>query len=271
LVERSAHNDVTSSADLAATAELAYLDRSGKPRIMSVTPLISSGRPAFTLTFAEAETAREIDASPEVCLVFSDSRLAYAGWNALAVPARTELVVDPEGDDFLKLFLEQELRKYPPSRQYMDTLMLRRENWWYTPRLMFFLEGLEEPRPIERRNAPDRGVLAWSSGEGLRAETVRVKGWDDERIAVRSLTGDTPFAGAEVPAALFFHDFSVPDMEQETSLLVTGRLSGERLSAESREGSRELPALPGLIARFRAQRRLKKRCEAGLKDHEAAM
>lgn len=270
MMEQPAYNDVTSSADLAATAELAYLDRSGKPRIRSITPVVSEGEPAFTLTYAESEAAKEIEASPEVVLIFSDSRLAYAGWNALCVTARrTELVEDPRGDDFLELFLDQELRKYPPSRQYMDTLMLRRENWWYTPRLMFHLRDLGEPLPIARRNAPDLGVLAWNSGEGLRVETAQVKDWEEERIALRSPTGDTTLAVSDARAALFFHDFSVPDMEQETSLLLTGWLSGGRLSVEGREGSRELPKLLGLISRFKAQRRLKKRCEAGLKARGA--
>lgn len=265
-MEHSAQNDIVSSADLAATAELAYLDRSGKVRLRSMTPVVSDGVPAFTLTYAEAEAAREINASPEVCLVFSDSRLAYAGWSPLAVSARTEMVEDSKGDDFLELFLEQELRKYPPSRLYMDTLVLRRENWWYTPRLMLHLKDFGEPRSIARRSVPaDTGVIAWSSGEGLRAETVEVGDWESERIPLRFADGDPPLADA--PAALLFHDFSVPDMEQETSLLATGHLSGGRFAVEDRAGSRDLPALPGLIARFRAQRSLKKRCAAGIAAH----
>jgi hypothetical protein len=269
-VEDSAKNDIVSSADLAATAELAYLDHSGNPRVRSITPVVSDGAPAFTLTYAEAEAAREINASPEVCLVFSDSRLAYAGWKSLFVSARTRLAADPKGDDFLERFLEQELRKHPPSRLYMDTLVLRRENWWYTPRLMLFLEDFGESRQIARRSVPkDTGVLAWNSEDGLRAETVEVGDWEAERMPLRHPDGETAFAGADAPAALLFHDFSVPDMEQETSLYITGRLSGGRLSVENREGSRELPALPGLISRFKFQRSLKKRCAAGLEEHEA--
>lgn len=265
-MEEAAKNDVISAADLAATAEIAFFDRSGRPRLRSVVPLVSEGVPAFTLTFAECDLAREIERSPEVRLVFSDSRLAYAGWNALSVPARSKMVADPKGDDFLDLFLEQELRKYPPSRLYMDTIMQRRENWWYTPRLMFFLEDLGEPKAIQRRTSPkDAGVLAWDSGEGLRAETVEVGEWGEDRMPLRS-AGEASLA--EGPAALLFHDFSVPDMEQETSFHATGNLSGGRLYVESREGSRELPPLPGLISRLRAQRSLKKRCAAGIKEYD---
>lgn len=265
-MEESARNDVVSAADLAATAEIAFLDRSGRPKVRSITPLVREGVPAFTLTFAEYDLAREISASPEVCLVFSDSRLAYAGWKSLSVPARARMTPDPKGDDFLDFFLEQELRKYPPSRLYMDTIMQRRENWWYTPRLMFFLEDLGEPRSIARRSE-NTGVLAWDSGDGLRAETVEIGEWREEIMPIHS-TGETPLV--EGPAALLFHDFSVPDMEQETSLHVTGHLSGGRLSVENREGSRELPSLPGLVARFKMQRSLKKRCAAGLEEYESS-
>lgn len=271
-MEDSAKNDIVSSADLAATAEIAYLDHSGKARLRSITPVVSEGVPAFTLTFAEIGAAHEISASPEACLVFSDSRLAYAGWKSLAVPVRTRLAADPKGDDFLERFLEQELRKYPPSRLYMDTLVRRRENWWFTPRLMLFLEDLGEPRRIARRTAPaDTGVLAWRSEDGLRAETVEVGDWESERMTLRHPDGEGgSFDGADsASAALLFHDFSAPDMEQETALHITGRLSGGRLSAENREGSRELPSLPGLISRFKAQRSLKKRCAAELERYEA--
>lgn len=261
-LEQLTYNDVSSSADLAATAELAYLDRSRRPRLMSVTPLVERGNPAFTLAYDELELAREVAVSPEVCLVFSDSRLAYAGWNPLSVTARAVPYEDREGDEFLDLFLEQELRKYPPSRQYLDSLMLRRESWWYTPRLIFRLEDFGEPRPIGRRRGPEDGVLAAASESGLAAMTVAVDDWEAERLSVRPLEGGaTTLSG---PAALYFHDFSVPDMEQRASCLISGTLADDRLAVRDREGTRELPPRPGLLGRLKGQRRLKKGCAAGL-------
>jgi hypothetical protein len=69
-----------------------------------------------------------------------------------------------------------------------------------------------------------------------------------------------------VPAALFRHDFSVPDMEQRTSLLVSGRLEGGRLAVERLEGSPRLDRRPSTIGRWRAQMDLARRCKAGLRD-----
>jgi hypothetical protein len=263
-VESPTYGDVIASTDLAATAELAYLDRSGTPRLRSVTPMLMRGEPVVTLTYADADLAREISSSPRVCLVFSDSRLAYAGWTPLAVQARAELEPDPEGDTFQDHLLDQELRKFPPSRRYLDSILLRRENWWYVPRLILRLRELDAPLPVGRRRAPEHGVIAWRAGSGLLADSVRVDDWDSDRIPLRSLAGNEGLGLADAPAALFYHDFSVPDMELRTSFLVTGRLTNGRLRVEERAGSRSLGKLPGLIARWRAERQLRKRCEAGI-------
>jgi hypothetical protein len=264
LMNSPTYSDVIASADLAATAELAYVDRSGLPRIMSTTPMLMQGEPVVTLTYADAELAREVSASPEVCLVFSDSRLAYAGWTPLAAPARAVLAPDPEGEDFQDYLLDQELRKFPPSRQYVDSILLRRENWWYLPRLILHLRDLDEPVPIGRRNSPEHGVVAWRSDSGLLADTVRVDDWESDRIPLRSLAGNEAVGLADAPAGLFYHDFSVPDMELRTSFLATGRLTNGRLRVEERAGSRRLGKMPGILARWQAQRQLKKRCEAGI-------
>jgi hypothetical protein len=172
---------------------------------------------------------------------------------------------DLEENLFLEEPLYWELRKFWPSRQLIGSLVLRRDNWWYVPRLILRFTETETPRPIERRTGPDHGVLAWKENEGVVSDTVRAEGWEAERPIVNLLSSDTTLPGS-APAALLYHDFSVPDREQAAMLHLSGRLENGRLSVERREGSRTLDKRPGIVARWRAQKELERRCRAGLKD-----
>ncbi len=253
------------TAGLAAVAAFAYIGADGAPLIEPVTPLLLDGDPAFTLSYARSGLARRISASPRVALVFSDSRLAYMGWSPLCVTARAEVVPDPQGELFRDELLHQELRKFPPDRQLIGSLLLQRENWWYLPRWIVRLVDAAEPRPVARREGPDHGVLAYEAGGALAAETVRVEDWDADRIPLRPLAAPEPLPGA-ARAALLYHDFAVPDMDPRTSFLVRGRLENGRLVVTERSGSPTLGKRPGLLARWRAQRDLERRCRAALQD-----
>lgn len=253
------------SAEMAATAELAYTDEVGACRIESLTPLLMEKEPAFALPYSRIDLAHRLEKHPEVSLTFSDSRLARVGWSPLTVQGKIEVVPDPEGDLFLDELLYWELRKFWPSRQLIGSLVLRRDNWWYVPRLILRFTEIDVPRPITRRTEPDHGVLAWKTGDAITSDTVRVENWEAERPVVGPLSPDTALPGG-VPAALLYHNFSVPDMEQRATLHLSGRLENGRLSVTRREGSRSLGKRPGIIARWRTQRELERRCQAGLKD-----
>lgn len=263
----SAYDEQTfaETAGLAAVAAFACAGADGTPLIEPVTPLLLDGDPAFTLSYARSGLARQISSSPQVALVFSDSRLAYMGWNPLRVTARAEVVPDPEGKLFRDELLHQELRKFPPDRQLIGSLLLQRENWWYLPRWIVRILDAAEPRPVARREGPDHGVLAYEAGGGLAADTVRVGDWDADRIPLRPLEAPEPLPGG-ARAALLYHDFAVPDMDPRTTFVATGRLENDRLRVSDRSGSRTLGKRPGLLARWRAQRNLERRCKAGLKS-----
>lgn len=250
---------------MAAVAELAYLGEGGTPRVEPLTPAMLDGEPVFAVPYARTDLAYSLERDPRVCLTFSDSRLAYVGWSPLAVEGRIEVVPDVEGDVFLEELLYWELRKFRPARGLIGSLILQRDNWWYVPRLILRFVESGEPRPITRRTEPEYGVLAWKSDAGVSSDTVRVEDWEAERPLIRSLSPGRTLPG-ETPAALLYHDFSVPDMEQRASLMLTGRLVNERLHVEERSGSRELGKRPGIVARWKAQKDLERRCKAGLKD-----
>ena len=254
------------TAELAAVAAFAYVGPDGVPRVMPVTPLLLDEAPAFTLTYALSDVAREISAAARTALVVSDSRLAYVGWSPLSAAVEVEVIPDPEGELFRDALLTQELRKFPPGREIIDSPLLQRENWWYLPRWIVRVVNAGGPRPVARRAAPDHGVLACGRGGDLAADTVQAAGWDAERIPVRPLSeGDSP--PPEGPAALLLHDFATPDMDPRTTFLATGRLENERLLVDRRSGSPKLGKRPGLIARWREQRDLERRCKAGLKEY----
>ena len=256
---------LATTAELAAVAAFAYVGDDGMPRLTPVTPLLLDADPAFTLTYADSALAREVSASPRAALVFSDSRLAYVGWSPLSVAVKVEVLADPEGELFRDALLTQELRKFPPGRQIIDSPLLQRENWWYLPRWIVRVVEAGEPRPVARRAASDHGILAYESGGALAADTVQVAGWNADRIPVRPLSGHS--SPPESPAALMRHDFATPDMDPRTTFLATGRLENGRLLVDRRSGSHELGKRPGLVARWREQRDLERRCKAGLKEH----
>lgn len=257
---------LTTTTELAAVAAFAYVGPDGVPRVIPVTPLLLDGAPAFTLTYAFSDLAREVSTAARASLVFSDSRLAYVGWSPLEVAVEVEVLPDPEGELFREELLTQELLKFPPGRQIIDSPLLQRENWWYLPRWVVRVVEAKEPRPVVRRAAPDHGVLAYESGGVLAADTAQVAVRDADRISVRTLSeGVSPPPGS--PAALLLHDFATPDMDPRTTFLATGRLENGRLLVDRRSGSPELGRRPGIIARWREQRDLERRCKAGLKEY----
>ena len=134
------------------------------------------------------------------------------------------------------------------------------------PRWIVHVVEAGEPRAVARRTGLDQGVLAWKTDRAIAADTVLVEDWDADPIVVEPLS-DEGLPSETCPAALFFHDFVIPDMDPRTSFLATGWLDNGRLSVMRRAGSLELGKRPGLIARWRAQRDFERRCKAGLKNH----
>lgn len=265
---------LTCGSGHAAVAEVAYRSTDGTVGMDVIVPLAWQGAPAVALPYAQGGLAARLAAAPHAALVLSDSRLARKGWEPLAAHVRFELVEDPEGKRFLgDGLLGQELIKHPPSRALADTPLLRREHWWYVPRLLLRAVDVGEVRPVGRRTVSD-GVLAHaqegSRGEALSAkgslevDTVAVDDWDGDTVSVRSLSG-APLAGHGAPAALLAHDFSVPDRERGTQLLVSGTLADARLRVLERSGSLELGKPHGLLRRLRGLRDLERACRAGLR------
>ena len=252
--------DLTTSVSAAGLAELIWsAAQDVPPQAIGAAPLLLGESPVVALPWAYEEQARAAASSSSVALVLSEPRLAGPAWQPVAAVGRPRLVEDNDGALFVERLLDQELRKHPPSRALAGSPILRREHWWYLPRLILMVES---PRvvPVGSRNGPLDAVLAVQD-DGLQVSTVRVLAWNDDPI----LLSGSASAGAAGPAALVGQEVSVPDAERWTVHVTRGRCSdGHFTVVEPRQG-RELEPVPGLRARVRRQRELERACVKALR------
>jgi hypothetical protein len=242
----------------AGVAELLWRSPDGPPRALGVVPLLLGGRPAVALPWAFVDDARAAAASSDAALVLSDPRLTGSSWRPLAITGGLTLVEDGEGSIFADQLLDQEVRKHPPSRALVDSPILRREHWWYLPRLILLLE----PASVEavgRRDGPDDAVLGVDD-DRLVVRTVRVGGWDADPMPLEG--GPATVSG---PAVLVGQEISVPDVERWTVHTTSGTYADGALSEVVLATDRALEPLPGLLARMRRQRVLEKSCITALR------
>ncbi|MGY1827769.1 MULTISPECIES: hypothetical protein [unclassified Blastococcus] len=252
--------DTTSVGALhaAGVAELLWAVPGAPPGATGVVPLVLGGRPAVALPWAHVATARAVAAAGSAALVLSDPRLTGSRWSPLALTGRFTLVEDGTGDLFTEDLLDQELRKHPPSRALADSHMLRREHWWYLPRLVLLLDAADVV-PVDRREGPADAVLAVDDG-GLHVRTVRVDDWDADPLELRGAP-----AGVNGPAVLVGQELSVPDVERWTVHTTSGRFADGRITEVRPAATRQLEPVPGLLARIRRQRSLERTCIQALR------
>ncbi|MFC5380586.1 hypothetical protein [Aquipuribacter nitratireducens] len=234
-------------------AELCWSE-GGRPRAEVVVPLWHDGTPWIALTYAALGTALAAAAASGVVLSLSHARTAAQDPPALAVPCTVDLVADPAGERFLDALLGQELRKHPPSRALADSALLRREHWWFVPRLLLRLHPTGTPGARPLTPVP-------ADGPGALLVAVDASG----RVVVRVPDGVGPVGVPDGPALLVRHAASA-DLE---------RRAETRLPAEVRDGvvepaagtvaSPPLPPVPSLLGRWRRQRALERACVDGLR------
>lgn len=242
----------------APTCELVWLGTDGAPNAVPATPLLHRGRPAVAFPYAAAATGRALGAAAEAAMVLSDDRLTGSSWRPLAVLGRPVAVEDTGGELFTADLLPQELAKHPPSRALADSILLRRENWWYLPRVIVTLE------PAAVRDVPARPggrgtVLGVASRDGLRVEsrpaTDLVEAVDPAQVDLGVPDGE---------AVVLRHDFSEPDLERWVAETTYGRITRGRFTAERTVGDPVLPPPWGLLTRLRRHRRLARDCRRAL-------
>jgi hypothetical protein len=253
--------DVLPAIHSAVVAEIAWT-QGGLPDAQPVTPLVLAGQPTLALPYAYEEFAHMVGASPVVVLTLSDPRMTGSGWRPMAIMGKPRLVMDPDGDVFTEQLLDQELRKYPPSRALADSPLLRREHWWYLPRLLVLVEDATAV-PIPARTLPGHLLLAVESEYGLAVDTVQTEPAPSPApcVQVTSLSGGHLPDGA---AALLGHDFSVPDLERWTPWVTRGRLGGHTFLVTQWPDRTTLEPTLGVWQRLRRHQQLEKDCRRAL-------
>lgn len=260
--------DIVAAAEVAGRAELGWRDPDGGVHALAFTPLVIDATVVAALPFDQAATARALDAATDAVLVLSDSRMALRGWSPSAQAVRPDLVVDRKGDWTWTGALDQEVRKFPPSRLLIDTPIQRREHWWYIPRWVVRLHPAGSPAPIPRRGGPDDAVLFATASGKLRAHSVAVDDWHSRRIRLSALDSSIPIDHSG-PGLLFTHDFSIPDMERLAHCELAGTQHGTWFEVADRHGSPVLGTPPGLVKRLSDHWRRERDCRRALAAYDA--
>lgn len=240
----------------AATCEISWIDTEGKVGATALTPLSNGDRLTVAFTFGQADQARAIARAETVTVTVTDRRSGSSQWTPLIIRGNVSLRIDLEGETFTDTLLPEELVKYPPSRVLADSIILRREYWWYLPRFLLDITPISVERFHER--SATQPLLFTGDGE---AHLLEVNPFESD---VSTENPPIPESAAPGPAALFAHDFSVPDMEQWTEWIANGRVDDKRFQFESEQGALELPAPRGMFARVRHQSQLEKSCRKAL-------
>ena len=254
--------DVLAAVRSAATAELAWTEDAA-PMARAVVPLAAESGPVLAVPYAYAAWARSVATRPRVVLTLTDRRLCGGAWRPLVLTAVPRLVQDREGTRFAETLLGQELRKHPPSRALADSPLLRREHWWYLPRLVVHLDVVSAAPFVERSDEDD--VVLVTARPGAEHEPlVRAA-----RVVSRSRPLHLVARGGSLPedaseALAFGHDFTCPDVERWVSWAAVGRLRGGRLDADL-PAQRSATGMPGLRERVRRQRELHRGCVRGIR------
>lgn len=242
----------------AGVAELVWINADGRPDAAAVTPLLLDDTPAVAFSYERAQTAREAGAAASIAVVLSDRRMAGRSWRPLAVIGRPRLVEDRDGELFTGRLLTEQLRKHPPSRALADSILLRREHWWFLPRLVVVIEP-DAVIDIAERAAAD-GMLAVAEDDRLRVASVRCD--PDGRLA--AVDGTLPAQdGREHPAVVLRHDFST-DLERWPVTRTRGVLHGDTLRTTEPIADPVVPAPLSLLARLRQHRNLARACRREL-------
>lgn len=250
----------------AAVCEVIWGNSDDRPNATVATPLLFGDQPALAFTYARAELARAVGAATSVAVVLSDRRLSGRSWRPMAIVGRPRLIDDLEGKVFADQLLDQELRKHPPSRALADSILLRKEYWWFLPRIIVEIEPEVSYDVAERTGSGTDGVLGVvdPGADRVRVASVIVTPGAGPS-AVTAVEGELPGAGgAGRPAVLLQHDFSVPDLERWPVSVTPGAVRGREFVADAPIEQLVLPPPLGLFARLSKQRQLAKGCRREL-------
>lgn len=277
------NHQVISAWRRASTAELLWSAPSG-PCGTPVVPLVWS-RDRLPCAAIPLAQLREIDSLPQraTLSVPSDAESPATSPATLVATGRIRLEWDLTGERFIEHLLGQEVAKHPPTRLRADSLMARRENWWWLPRALVTLTEITDVWSLPARTRADDALLVRRGGEHQAAtaapslEVVTSAHWprpgESTSIGLTRPDGSAP-EGDDEPVYLFEHRHS-PDFERWERWYRRGTLRGRQLHTEAGDGLPQAgdeqagAAAPfTLLQRLGNHRRAARACKAGIAEVE---
>lgn len=247
----------------AVFAEVAWLESDGLHWDL-LTPLEAAGRLVFALPYAVADQAQRIAIAESAVVTMTDGRLSGPRWQPMGASVRFRLFHDHEGKRFVEELLQQELTKFPPSRGYLDSRMLRKENWWLVPRVILEVDHVDRQRELVARSDRSDGVIAWIEEGLVDFDAARMTGREGNKAFLASLTFRSYPEQAQ--AAFFRHDSIIPELEEREGEVLAGTLRGESLEVARTDAWGNARRRRTLRERWRSQQALERGCRQGLKD-----
>ncbi|MEU3019734.1 hypothetical protein ABZ635_20335 [Nocardiopsis sp. NPDC007018] len=251
-------------------AELSWTTPSG-PSGIPVVPLMWRDFPCVALPYSMADTALSLRGRTAALSVSA----ADAGTGAAVVgTGPVEVLEDVDGTLFVEHLVEQEALKHPPTRLRADSLIARRENWWWVPRVIVSLTGVEEQRDLHPRTRAADALLVRDRRGRPEVEVVTAEDWTGQDGVTLWARGGAPLDGAGEPALVFSHQYS-PDFERWERWSRRGTLTGDALTVTEAQGSPTgaNPAGPlspyGLLERLSNHRSLARSCRTGIARAES--
>lgn len=264
--ERSTHIEAAARSWRGASlAAITWSTPEGVPDAASVFPLSENGVPFLALPYARLELARALDASAQVVLAVNTSA-ADADAPRIMVRGRAEVIDDPKGDRFHDGgMIEMELAKYPASRRRLDSLLLRREHWWFLPRLLVRIAGLADPRTL-----PPGDALLVTGGASLDVRSCHLEQRDPLVLRTDARPADSPpadpFPAGPRPAVVLEHGGDLPALERPWERRWRGTLVEDRFETDTVTGDGPQDRPLTLRQRMRAEKQLERACKAGLRS-----
>jgi len=194
----------------------AYVRRDGTPNAVPVTPFVVDGRIVVTSTLAYVAKA---------AAVRRDSRVALLA-GGVHVSSTATVLVDQTPSWFNAHIREDEIRKFPPTKTFLDIPFNQCLFGWYSGRVIIEFD----PAPLDPVTGDDRvSVTTVDASGGLRITPVPAD--------IDLDSPDIPLDGPpEGPAVVLVHDES-DDMRDLRQLALVGTIRNGRLAVSSRRGS----------------------------------
>jgi hypothetical protein len=276
-------NIVTRAVHGSSVADVAWLDADGMLHGCGALALLWKKKPVLAFSYAYEDLARRIASAHQVALVMTETRSTSSAFAPAALIGRPTLIEDIDGYLFTDHLLSQELRRYPPARIYADSLVLRREYWWYLPRLIVSLD-IDTTLPM-----PARSVPPTSAGTGRsvaddatplfrehllavavdgRIETHLVRAPDAGAAKTIALKPVDDRALPSGPAVLLGQYASFPDLARWSTWRYQGFCRGDQFEVTEPPSSIGLESVPSVWQRLNSQRAFGRDCRAGIARSE---